>query len=161
MGTDLVSDIIEHIVPTRNYKPSELAPLLGVSRSCIYKWIANGAIYVPNKQAQFLVTGERAIDFCRYHADWLELFSSFDGRQKLVRPKPYMLKRRKVHPPKRNLLDLRADVFEICEHLQRYYGRVTVRAVKPLVTGRTQHICRYVKQWKNLKAGIKPVKKAA
>src|SRR5215471_8657714 len=120
MGTDLVNDIIEHIEPSRNYTPTELAPLLGVSRSCVYKWIQNGAIYVPNKQMQFKVRGERAIEFCRYHADWLELYSSVGGRQKLVKPMPYMVKRRRVHPPRRNLSELRAEVFDVCERLYKH-----------------------------------------
>lgn len=163
MENDLVSTIIANIVPASIYKPATLAPLLGVSRSCVYRLIGNGSIhaYYAGKHRRLMVTGERAIDFCRYHADYLEMYSSFGKRAKRVKPKPYMLKRRKAHREKRNLLELRADVFSTCDHLQKYYGHVTVRTVKPLVTGKTEHVCRYVRQWKRRKSGMKPVKKTA
>jgi hypothetical protein len=145
--TDLLDDIGHDVEPCRKYMPEELIPLLGYSRSCIYKLIANGSIYATEMSGRILVTGSSILHYIRYHRDELEVFSSYGGREKLVKPKPYMQKPKKH--PYRWLSDLRDKVFQACDRLQARGEGVTVRAVEKHTGGRTEYLCQGIAEWRS------------
>lgn len=144
-------DTIGHDVePCRKYMPEELVPLLGYSRSCVYKLIANGSIHATDMSGRILVTGSSILHYICYHRDELELFSSYGGREKLVKPKPYMVKK-KTHPY-RPLSDLRERVFQACDQMQACGKDITVRAVERRTGGRTSYLCQLIAEWRRMAA---------
>ena len=156
---EIIDNIGQDIEPMHRYKPEEIAPHLGVSKSCVYRLIGNESLRAFKVSGVTYVLGRDALDFCLYHQDYLALFSTYGGRKRSVRTASYM---RKPHPRKKgDLSRLRAQVYDTCIMLRKIGEPVSVRAVHDVVPGRTEHISQFVRQWKARNSGLKPVKKAA
>ncbi len=171
MKTDALDKITDGIEPSRFYRVSELVPLLGFSRSTLYRWVAKDYLRptIMDKRDVY-VTGEDAIFFCKHHRDWLERYSCFGGRERLCEATmpSYMGAHKKRGRPRIhrrryfNKRDLQFMVFDACDMIKERFGfeYVTVRAVQVYLSKRTADICPFVKMWKQREAGIKPAKAA-
>ncbi len=172
MEKDVLDKITDGIDPSRLYRVSELVPLLGFSRSCLYRFIQKDYLrpYIVDKRHVF-VAGEEVIFFCKHHRDWLERYSSYMGRKKLCEDTmpSYMGAHKKRGRPRIhrrryfNKIDLKFMVFDACDMIKERFGieYVTVRAVRTYLSKRTEDICPFVKLWKQQQIGLKPAKKAA
>ncbi len=172
MEIDVLDTIIDGIDPLRRYRVSELVPLLGFSRSALYRYIQKDYLrpYIVDRQ-HVLVEGQEVINFCKHHRDWLELYSCFGGRKRLCgdtmpsymgahkrRGRPRIHRRRYF-----NKRDLKFMVFDACDMIKERFGTeyVTVRSVQVYLSKRTEDVCPFVKMWKQQQMGIKPVKNVA
>lgn len=153
----------EHIDPRHRYTAKELAPHFGISRSAVYQIIYTNNIHaaggIRDGRCQWLIPGWSALRFIRDYPDYFIRYSTYGGKPRLVRPKPYM-RGKKRGRKKQSTSALRAKVYDACNLLYERNERVTVRAVRTLVHGRTENICPFVARWKAKNSGIRPVKAA-